>query len=59
MDYESLRTRFENELDAETTRLFNEFHALIVMHGKLFCKIRPNCNECCLQAGCKQKGVGA
>lgn len=26
--------------------LYNEYHALIVMHGKALCKTRPNCEAC-------------
>ena len=28
--------------------LFNEFHALIVRHGKDVCRKRPLCDKCCL-----------
>jgi len=59
IDYESLRAIFESELDAETVKTFNEYHALIVMHGKEVCKTRPCCDECCLQGKCKQQGVTA
>ena len=55
IDYESLRAIFENELDAETVKTFNEYHALIVMHGKEVCKTRPCCDECCLRDKCKQR----
>ncbi|MCK4743743.1 MAG: endonuclease [Sulfuriflexus sp.] len=57
IDYESLRAVFENELHAETVKIFNEYHALIVMQGKEVCKTRPLCNECCLQTKCKKLGV--
>jgi endonuclease-3 related protein len=35
-------------------RIFNEYHALIVMHGKTLCKKNPLCNECpLLTLSCK------
>jgi len=34
-------------------KLFNEYHALIVKHGKDICKTKPLCNMCIL----KQKGI--
>jgi endonuclease-3 related protein len=30
----------------------NEYHALIVAHGKNFCKKKPLCDTCCLQSLC-------
>ncbi len=49
--YEDLRKRFEKSLgmDAE---LFNEYHALIVIHGKDICRVKPRCDECNLSARC-------
>ncbi len=32
--------------------LFNEYHALIVRHGKEVCRRRPRCEVCPLSAGC-------
>ena len=57
LDYESLRSLFENELHAETPTLFNEYHALIVVHAKETCKKHPNCEGCCLFSRCERKGV--
>lgn len=50
-DYETLRRCFENALDPSVP-LFNEFHALIVIHGKNICKKRPLCSNCCLKENC-------
>ncbi|MEK7206582.1 MAG: endonuclease, partial [Pseudomonadota bacterium] len=50
-DYESLRQLFENALDSDV-QLFNEYHALIVIHGKDVCKKRPVCRNCCLAKHC-------
>lgn len=43
--YEELQELFMDHL-AEDTRLFNEFHALIVQTGKNYCKRRPVCDPC-------------
>ncbi|MFC2009615.1 endonuclease III domain-containing protein [Chloroflexota bacterium] len=32
--------------------LFNEYHALLVCHGKVTCKKRPLCHDCCLNSIC-------
>ncbi|MBI5450771.1 MAG: endonuclease [Gammaproteobacteria bacterium] len=39
------------------TRLFNEYHALIVRHGKDVCKTRPRCSACCLRRDCPSQTV--
>ena len=53
--YEELRRFFEKGLKTATARipLFNEYHALIVMHAKHFCKTRPDCAGCCLATQCE------
>lgn len=52
--YENLQELFEKTLgkDAE---LFNEYHALIVIHGKDICRTKPKCEQCCLSNACKNK----
>lgn len=35
---------------------YNEYHALIVAHGKDFCKKKPRCDSCCLSALCCRSG---
>ena len=50
-DYESIRNYFENRLPYRNA-LFNEFHALVVKHAKLFCKTKPACEECSLKGVC-------
>jgi endonuclease-3 related protein len=48
--YEQIRRRFEANLPAEPA-LFNEYHALIVLTGKQFCRKRdPDCEHCALQS---------
>lgn len=49
--YETLRHLFENSLKADAP-LFNEYHALIVKHGKDICRKKPHCGDCCLAALC-------
>lgn len=45
--YESLQRLFMENLRHEE-RLFNEYHALFVRHGKEACRKSPICDECCL-----------
>lgn len=52
--YEHTRAHFERALGPDV-RLFNEFHALIVRHGKDICRPRPRCGECCLAARCPSR----
>ncbi len=48
--YDDIRERFERNLPPKTA-LFNEYHALLVRTGKLWCRTRePRCNECPLQS---------
>jgi len=67
MTYESLRHHFEQALAAESQNkknhvtkrqlinLYNEYHALIVMHGKDICRKRPRCQQCCLKTKCPSR----
>ncbi len=50
-DYETLRQLFERALESDA-QLFNEYHALIVVHAKDVCRKRPLCSRCCLAAVC-------
>lgn len=54
--YETLRHRVEAALDNSESDL-NEFHALIVEHGKLACRATPVCEECVLLARCPRGGA--
>jgi len=51
-DYVEVRRFFESSLPKDV-QLFNEFHALLVEHGKRFCRKKPLCNECFLKRDCK------
>lgn len=50
-DYETLRRLFEQTLGPDAA-LYNEYHALIVAHGKDICRKRPACDRCCLAVDC-------
>ncbi|MEM4271908.1 MAG: hypothetical protein QXD13_02385 [Candidatus Pacearchaeota archaeon] len=52
--YEELQDIFHQNLPSDT-KLFNEYHALIVEHAKRFCAKKPNCVDCFLRKECKQK----
>ena len=55
--YEAWRAQFETGLDPDAA-LFNEYHALIVRHGKERCRRLPICDGCPLLAVCPT-GMGA
>ena len=46
--YHELQALFEEHLPTDTL-LFNEFHALIVVTGKEFCRPKPSCRKCPLR----------
>lgn len=54
--YETIRQLFEISLKQRSGKqramLFNEYHALIVHHGKYVCRTRPLCAQCCLAGHC-------
>lgn len=47
-DYALMQELFVKNLDQDT-RVFNEYHALIVRIGKDYCKPRPKCEDCPLR----------
>ncbi|MGB5226106.1 MAG: endonuclease III domain-containing protein [Arenicellales bacterium] len=49
--YENLRRGFEQALD-ESVELYNQYHALIVVHAKGICQKQPQCEKCCLAEDC-------
>jgi endonuclease III related protein len=49
--YEALRDRFEAALQSDAA-LFNEYHALIVVHAKAHCRKKPLCRGCPLVEMC-------
>ena len=50
--YDEVKGFFETNLPRDA-RLYNEYHALIVEHGKNTCKMTPRCKGCCLKAMCR------
>jgi len=57
--YETVRALFESALAGNgqgCAALFNEYHALIVRHGKMVCSPRPRCAQCCLVDSCSNVG---
>lgn len=49
--YETLRHGFENAIGPDVAVL-NEYHALIVIHAKETCKVKPRCKTCVLRRQC-------
>ena len=49
--YESFQALFTENLPHDEA-LFNEYHALLVRHGKSACRRAPICSECCLSPQC-------
>ncbi len=47
-DYDAIKEIFEDNLPKEVP-LYNEYHALIVMVGKYYCKPKMQCEECPLE----------
>jgi endonuclease III related protein len=49
--YDEVKALFESSLPRDAA-LFNEYHALIVEHGKNVCRTKPLCDLCCLRDMC-------
>ena len=49
--YDDIRLAVEDKLGADAG-LYNEFHALIVIHAKTVCRVRPRCGDCVLREIC-------
>jgi endonuclease-3 related protein len=50
--YDEIQRRFHHEFRGEINE-YNEYHALIVAHGKDICKKKPVCGMCCLSGMCR------
>ncbi|MFV1996981.1 MAG: endonuclease III domain-containing protein [Acidiferrobacterales bacterium] len=50
--YEAMRHQFESAMGSEV-KVLNEYHALIVVHGKDVCRKTARCELCCLSETCK------
>ncbi len=53
--YNAYQALFMDNLKADT-RLFNEYHALLVRLAKEACRSRPFCPQCCLNDSCRFNG---
>ena len=51
--YSSWQALFMEHLPRDVA-LFNEYHALLVLHGKEACRRLPRCGGCCLRQGCSR-----
>ena len=49
--YSALQAPFMENLPSDE-KLYNEYHALLVRHGKEVCRKAPLCDHCCLSALC-------
>ena len=54
--YEAFQSLFMDHLPHEEA-MFNEYHALLVCHGKALCRKAPVCGECCLASICAFPGL--
>lgn len=52
-NYDEWQSLFTNNLKKDT-KLFNEYHALLVELGKNHCKTKPVCKECPIKTLCNQ-----
>lgn len=50
--YEELRAFCERHIHSDV-QTYNEFHALIVVHGKDVCRPKPRCDRCVLRPHCQ------
>lgn len=50
-DYAAFQALFMDNLPRDQG-LYNEYHALLVRHGKEACRKRPLCSRCCLNSLC-------
>jgi endonuclease-3 related protein len=51
-EYDEFQDFFEKNLRKDV-QLYNEYHALIVKHSKVYCKKMPKCSECFLKEKCE------
>jgi endonuclease-3 related protein len=49
--YSAYQQLFSRNLPPDEA-LFNEYHALLVRHGKDVCRRAPRCDDCCLESLC-------
>ncbi len=52
--YHEIQDLFHREFKGSVPE-YNEYHALIVAHGKNYCKKKPLCDLCCIASLCEKK----
>ncbi|MCL2018678.1 MAG: endonuclease [Oscillospiraceae bacterium] len=55
-NYDMIKACFEEALP-KSEKVYNNYHALIVINGKNHCRKKPVCNGCPLFSGCKRKNI--
>jgi endonuclease III related protein len=53
--YSAYQALFMENLPTDI-KLYNEYHALLVAHGKNVCRKKPLCGKCCLSRICRSSG---
>ncbi|HQO40704.1 MAG TPA: endonuclease III domain-containing protein [Spirochaetota bacterium] len=53
-NYDKIQQFFHEKFCGDVS-LYNEYHALVVVHGKDCCKTVPDCVNCCLAQLCRNK----
>ena len=56
LKYADIQSVFQDGIPRDVA-LYNEYHGLIVVHGKAICKTRPVCSECPLDTACPKVGI--
>ena len=56
LKYADVQSVFQDGIPRDVA-LYNEYHGLIVVHGKAICKTRPVCSECPLDTVCPKVGI--
>jgi len=51
--YDDFQTLIQEQIPIDV-KLYNEFHALIVIHSKEYCRKKPDCTECPLASECQR-----
>lgn len=54
VSYENLQGMFHKGLE-KNVELFKEYHALLVEHGRKYCRTKPLCKECILRKECNHR----
>jgi endonuclease-3 related protein len=54
--YEAIKARFEGALERNAA-LYNNFHAMIVVNAKNYCRKKPACGDCPLAETCRRHSL--